>query len=396
MFKEINNLNNEKQALNELDARTVRNAGKEVGKAAKTTGKGAWAFMKDIALNTTDILANDGRNTAHFTDDFRREQGDEKDTGDSFNNAETRSLMKRILSLDLKTRIQVRDMLASYKDMLAKEDEAIKAKKAGKDGGGDKGGGKSGKSTPEATPANQQKRLGGSKDQKRLGGKGQQKRLGHGGDKVLNTAPQKMLSPSRAMESFLMMLEGYTTTKITDDEVKKVLANVSKFYFWKHGEEITQKIVNSFKGITLPSNTVTQYWSKKGKPNTKLRLYNFMKGLKLNDKQMYASFKNSGIELSHEDLKRMDLNSKSIFDPKTISEDNVKLLATNLSAGLNLRRFIRELTTSINVEKRKQDGDKNPSSAKKEKGSQMQVANKGKGLQSGGSFGKLPPLSDIK
>jgi len=320
MFKEVNKLSNEK--LVEVDARTVAKAGNKLGRTGKNVAKGGWAFMKDVGLNITDILANDGKDSAHYTDDFRKEIGKQGEAPkDSFNDSETRNLMQRIHKLDLKTKEEVRDVLLGYKKLLGAEDEAIKAKK----------------NAP--------------KEQKPVQPKQQSQATPQ------QSVPQQ---PSKALESFLLVLEANAEPNVSDDEIKKILANVSKHYFWKKGDEVVRKIVNTFKDVKVPSNAVTKYWASKGKPNTKLRLYNMMKALELNDKQIGASFKDSGVELTHADLKRMNLNSKSLLDPKTIDEPNLLRLAKNLASSLNLRKFIRELTASIKAEKRKIQAEEKP------------------------------------
>lgn len=334
MIKEINDLTND-NIVTELDARTVVKKGGRAKDTAKLLGKGAWAATKDVGLNVLDILANDGRDTAHHADDFRKglrageEQDDEalnkmaadagidfKDldpqyikimkSGDYYSSSEAKQYMKHILSQSLDIKEDILAHFLKRKDILQAEQKAIQKKRIEKQ------------------------------------------------EAKLKTANQQQ-NPKTA-ESYMM--EAYEATPIDDEQIKKILERASVYYYTKDGKELFKKVVATFKDVNLPSNTVTKYWAKKGKPNTKMKLYNFMKGIKLTDNQILKTFNAGKIDLTQDDLNKFGMEAKSLIDPKTINPDNLMRLSIALFNDLYLGKFIQTLSASIKndkIEKEKND-----------------------------------------
>jgi len=324
MIKEINDLTND-NIVTELDARTVVKKGAKAGGIAKTLGRGAWAVAKDVGLNIGDILANDGKNTAHHADDFRkgRRQGEEKavkdvedatgmdfkdldpqfvkilKSGDYYSAAEAKQYMNHILSQSLDIKENVLAHLLKRKDVLKFEQDQIQKKRVEK--------------------------------------------------------KEAKFKANQTIESYMM--EAYEAKPIDDEQIKKILERASVYYYTKDKKELFKKVVATFKDVNLPSNTVTKYWAKKGKPNTKMKLYNFMKGIKLSDNQILKTFRAGQVELNQDDLSKFGMEAKSLIDPKTINSDNLMRLSIALMKDLHLNKFVQALRASIKTDKTKQEKD---------------------------------------
>jgi len=325
MIKEINDLTND-NIVTELDARTVVKKGAKAGGIAKTFGKGAWAAAKDVGLNIGDILANDGRDTAHHADDFRKGLRQDEDdavknaedatgmdfkdldpqylkilkSGDYYSAAEAKQYMKHILSQSLDIKENVLAHFLKNKDLLKLEQDAIQKKRVEK--------------------------------------------------------KEAKFKTNQTIESYMM--EAYEAKPIDDEQIKKILERASVYYYTKDKKELFKKVVATFKDVNLPSNTVTKYWAKKGKPNTKMKLYNFMKGIKLTDNQILKTFQAGNVELNQDELSKFGMEAKSLIDPKTINSDNLMRLSIALTNDLYLNKFIQTLRSSIKtskIEKEKND-----------------------------------------
>jgi len=318
MIKEINDLTND-NIVTELDARTVVKKGAKAGATAKTWGKGALAVAKDVGLNIGDILANDGRNTAHHADDFRKGLKKDSDeaiksledetgvkfedfppqvlkiikSGDYYNAAEAKQYMNHILSQSLDIKENVLTYFLKNKEFLQAEQDQIQKKRVEK--------------------------------------------------------KEAKFKANQTIESYMM--EAYEAKPIDDEQIKKILERASVYYYTKDSKELFKKVVATFKDVNLPSNTVTKYWAKKGKPNTKMKLYNFMKGIKLTDNQILKTFRAGQVELNQDDLSKFGMEAKSLIDPKTINSDNLMRLSAALMKDLHLNKFIQTLRSSIKTDK---------------------------------------------
>lgn len=294
--------------LQEINKLSNNHINEGVVDAAKSLGKGALALTKDIGATASDILAGDGINTATHFHNYKEKQ---KTSKEKFSNTglTKADILKADKAFDNYT-YNANDIKA-YQDKISQQPLEVK------------------KDIVQVLIDIRNETLQFEKEAKKY---------------LKNTNESYVIIEKKAHQMIVESL----ATKIPDESIKKILAQLTVLHYRKNKTDLMKKIITQFKSVNLPTNDVTRKWVDVGRPAKIGTLTTFMKSIGVDDNKIYKIFRKADVDITVNDIIKLGLKvKKSSFNPLRINKKTLYRFALSLGNSFKQMQYINRLKQEI-------------------------------------------------